>query len=789
MKNLTYGLSQTICLLVLSFSCLAQTADGPLVVSQNGHWFEYRDSGKPFFMAGSGGPEGFFYETDARKQTIVDDLIRTGANAIYVHSIRSFEGDGFDYEDPFNINENINSGVDDTVLNNWLGYLSELDDNKIVTWFHIIDDTARPWGCINNISELPQTAKDYVETIVKKFRDLDHLVWLSGEEYLMGRCTKAQDDTLMSAIAAEIKKHDPVHPIGVHHNNGQAMQFGDDPNVNVFAQQICGNSSVRNPNGIHNSASFNDAWVYVMSECHPWHRDLIERRNTTAEESRELLRLSNWATALAGGYVLMYDAYECPNKQCTRNSQGEVILQPDAQGDVRVTNQDPSENMLRDMTRLHQFMTASDFHLLTPNDSLAAGNTLWVMANAGSETYIAYSNNAPGTMGVQGLFPDGIYNLRWFNPQTGAQLNQQLRGDQSPFSVPAQFGKEVALSIKPDGAGGNRAPIANTDNYDVLPNNDLSVNVTNGVLANDTDFENSALTASLLTTTRNGQLTLNNNGSFTYQPNTNFEGQDSFSYRANDGSANSNAAMANINVSDTPPVVLWLINATTNQRVRRLVNNELINLNNLGFSSFSIEAEVNNVGSVVMVYSGIVNGRQTEGVTPYAMFGDSGGNFTGMRLAAGSLTINATAYSGGSGSGTVIAQSNLTVSFSDTVPNRAPIARPDVFYVLQNTVLAVSRGTGVLVNDSDADGDALTAERVGNVSNGDLNFNINGGFRYQPNPSFLGADSFTYRASDGSLDSSTVRATIKVVDELPAADESLCLPIKSTKGAVSLVCL
>ena len=66
----------------LFFICTSVFAqDGPLVVSQSGHWFEYRDSGKAFFMAGSGGPEGFFYETDARKQTIVDDLIRTGANA------------------------------------------------------------------------------------------------------------------------------------------------------------------------------------------------------------------------------------------------------------------------------------------------------------------------------------------------------------------------------------------------------------------------------------------------------------------------------------------------------------------------------------------------------------------------------------------------------------------------------------------------------------------------------------------------------------------------------------
>ena len=643
-----------ISMTITAVLCLSQipivlAQDGPLTVSSNGHWFEYRDSGEPFFMAGAGGPEGFFYETDERKQEIVDELIASGANALYVHSIRSFEGDGFPFEDPYNINEDIDSGVNQDVLNNWRGFLEQLDNNKIVTWFHILDDTARPWGCALPLSI---QATSYIETIVKQFRDLDHLVWLSGEEYLMGTCSKAEDDALMSAIAAEIRKHDTVHPIGVHHNNGQAMQFGNDPNVNVFAQQICGSQSVRNPDGMHDAASFGD-WVYVMAECHPWHKSLIESGDRTP------LRLSNWATAMAGGYVLMYDAYECPNKLCTRTSDG---------GTKEVTpGHDPSNGMLQDLARLHQFMLASEFHTLTPSDNLANGDTQWVMGNPNTDTYIAYANNNPDSLGVINLFATAVYRLRWFDPATGTAQIEQKTGSLSPFTVPAGFGDEVALSISLDSSSSvNRPPIANDDSYQIAPDETLSINAAEGVLANDFDFENDSITAELLSDTGNGELTLDSDGSFSYQPNDGFAGLDSFTYRANDPTQASNTATVTINVSDVPIVELWLVNAGTDQRTQRLLNNPTVNIDNSGIDQFSIEAEVDGAGSIRFVYSGLISGNRTENEAPYSLFGDTSGDFNGENLTTGTLNVTATAYSGENASGDAIAETSQSIRFADT---------------------------------------------------------------------------------------------------------------------------
>ena len=63
-----------------------------------------------------------------------------------------------------------------------------------------------------------------------------------------------------------------------------------------------------------------------------------------------------------------------------------------------------------------------------------------------------------------------------------------------------------------------------------------------GVLANDTDVDGDALTAVLVSGPAHGSLTLNADGSFTYTPSANYNGPDSFTYKANDGQADSNVA-------------------------------------------------------------------------------------------------------------------------------------------------------------------------------------------------------------------------------------------------------
>src|SRR5678809_581026 len=67
--------------------------------------------------------------------------------------------------------------------------------------------------------------------------------------------------------------------------------------------------------------------------------------------------------------------------------------------------------------------------------------------------------------------------------------------------------------------------------------------------SNDTDVDGNPLTAVLGTGPASGVLSLNANGSFSYVPNANFVGTDSFTYRANDGTENSNLATVTITVN------------------------------------------------------------------------------------------------------------------------------------------------------------------------------------------------------------------------------------------------
>ena len=58
----------------------------------------------------------------------------------------------------------------------------------------------------------------------------------------------------------------------------------------------------------------------------------------------------------------------------------------------------------------------------------------------------------------------------------------------------------------------------------------------------------------------------------------------------------------------------------------------------------------------------------------------------------------------------------------------------------------------MLGNDADPDGEhALTAVLVSGPAHGTLTLNADGSFTYTPDANYSGPDSFTYRASDGTL--------------------------------------
>jgi VCBS repeat-containing protein len=110
-----------------------------------------------------------------------------------------------------------------------------------------------------------------------------------------------------------------------------------------------------------------------------------------------------------------------------------------------------------------------------------------------------------------------------------------------------------------------------------------------------------------------------------------------------------------------------------------------------------------------------------------------------------------------------IAQSApATVNITVTAVNDAPVAADNSHNATQDTALNVDQATGVLANDTDAEGTALTATIVAQPQHGTVTLNANGSFVYTPTTGYTGPDSFTYRASDGPAQSAPATVNITV---------------------------
>ena len=101
--------------------------------------------------------------------------------------------------------------------------------------------------------------------------------------------------------------------------------------------------------------------------------------------------------------------------------------------------------------------------------------------------------------------------------------------------------------------------------------------------------------------------------------------------------------------------------------------------------------------------------------------------------------------------------------------NSPPVALNDGYSTGEDTVLTVAADLGLLANDCDADNDPLVAELVSGPAHGKLQMLKDGSFRYTPSANFNGADSFTYKVSDGELESAvaTVSLTVQAVNDTP----------------------
>lgn len=305
-------------------------------------------------------------------------------------------------------------------------------------------------------------------------------------------------------------------------------------------------------------------------------------------------------------------------------------------------------------------------------------------------------------------------------------------GLENTGSLPSEGGMIVHLEVA--AAGPNTAPVASADSFGGTAGTPLNVTAP-GVLANDSDDQNDALTAVLHSGPTGGSLTLNGDGSFSFDATT--TGTYSFEYVASDGALDSAPATVTINLTanTAPTAAADAFNGTEGQALN--VPSPGVLANDSDPEGQPLTATLN---------SGPANGSlnlNPDGAFTYT----PNAGFSG----ADSFT-----YTAGDGA---LSSPAATVSLSI---NDLPVASADSYSTDENVDLVVT-APGVMANDSDNSEGELTATLVSSTSNGVLSFSPDGGFTYQPAFGFSGSDSFTYEVTDAlGAASAAATATITV---------------------------
>ena len=99
-------------------------------------------------------------------------------------------------------------------------------------------------------------------------------------------------------------------------------------------------------------------------------------------------------------------------------------------------------------------------------------------------------------------------------------------------------------------------------------------------------------------------------------------------------------------------------------------------------------------------------------------------------------------------------------------PKQGPVAVDDAYSIGEDTALAVP-APGVLGNDTDGNGDTLSARSASDPPNGTVALSTDGSFLYTPDAGFVGTDTFTYVADDGDAGTDAGLVTISVEAAAP----------------------
>ncbi len=288
----------------------------------------------------------------------------------------------------------------------------------------------------------------------------------------------------------------------------------------------------------------------------------------------------------------------------------------------------------------------------------------------------------------------------------------------------------------------NSSPVANPQA--VATDEDTSLPVT--LTAADSD--NNTLVYSVLTLPTHGTLS-GTAPTLTYTPDPDYFGPDSFTFKVNDGLADSNIATVSINVNSVNDPALALDDSATT-------------------------GEDSPVNIAVQGNDSAGPANENSALTTTAVSDPPHG--TAVINPDGSVTYTPDLDYNGSDSFTYTvcdaegSCATATVTVLVELVNDPPLANDDSVTTPEDTPAIFN----VLANDSDVDGNLNpgSVTVLSGPSNGTLVNNSNGNFTYTPAANFNGADSFSYKVcdSDGVCDTADVAITVTSVNDAPVCN-------------------
>lgn len=314
------------------------------------------------------------------------------------------------------------------------------------------------------------------------------------------------------------------------------------------------------------------------------------------------------------------------------------------------------------------------------------------------------------------------------------------------FTYEASDGLATSAPVMVSIIVSNRPPVGVPDSYTTIENELLTV-MPPGVLENDSDPFGLPMTASLLTQTKRGTVTLSANGAFVYTPNAGVTGVDTFTYQVSDGNATSGPVLVTIHTvaSDPAPFAVPDFYTTRPGETLEPADDTGVLENDVDVSGCHLTA---------MLVSPTSRGTLTfnpDGSFIYQPTGIWVGTDSFTYLASNGLSNSAPA----------------TVTI--TVTDAPPVSVADNYQTHTTNTLTVY-APGVLENDYDPDdGDVMSAILVSGPSHGTLSLDASGEFTYTANNGFLGTDTFTYQATDGILTGAVTQVSIVVSNQVPTA--------------------